>query len=251
MTAIDHLFVAIIVIVHPVAGYVSYQRLVRQARAGETINRSRLLETSILQQWTLFGICLALWAGSGRAWETLGFGLAMSTTFAAGAALVAAAVVVLFLQYRQVTTASREDLDRYRQGIGTLELIIPRNGNELGRFYALSVTAGIVEETLWRGFLIWYLAAFMPVWVAAVVSSVAFGLAHAYQGPGNIPKIVLVGGVFAAVYLMSGSLWLAMALHAVVDIIQGRVAYELVRRTDDGPPPADVSNGDAEAGEAV
>ncbi len=39
-----------------------------------------------------------------------------------------------------------------------------------------------VEEVLWRGFLILYLSQFMPVWVAAVVSGVSFGLAHAYQG---------------------------------------------------------------------
>lgn len=243
MTLIDHLFAFIIVVVHPVAGYISYQRLVRQARAGEIINRSRLYEMSILQQWVLFGICLAFWAGSTRAWDTLGFAFTMDALFLAGAALVAVAIFLLYQQYRQVVTASQEDLVKYRQSVGTLDLIIPRNGNELGRFYALSVTAGIVEETLWRGFLIWYLAAAMPLWAAAVVSSVAFGIAHAYQGPANIPKIVVIGGVFAAVFLLTGSLWLAMVLHAVVDIVQGRVAYELFRRTDDESSSADESNG--------
>ena len=246
MTLVDHLFIFIIVAVHPVAGYVSYQKLVRQARAGEVIDRSRLYEMSILQQWTLFGICLALWAGSGRSWETLGFTFELAPYFAAGAALAVAATVALYLQYRQVTTASREDLDRYRESVGTLDLIIPRNGNELGRFNALSVTAGIVEETLWRGFLIWYLMAFMPVWVAAIVSSVAFGIAHAYQGPRNIPKIALVGGVFAAVFLLTGSLWLAMLLHAVMDIVQGRVGYELFRRTDGDPPATTDANDESD-----
>ena len=243
MTVLDHVLVFIIVVVHPIAGYISYQRLVRQARAGDVINRSRLYESSILQQWILFGVSLAVWFGANRSWETLGFGFAMDTWFAAGAALTVAAIVVLYLQYRQVVTASQEDLDRYRDSVGSLDLIIPRNGNELGRFNALSVTAGIVEETLWRGFLIWYLAAWMPVWAAAVTSSLAFGFAHAYQGPGNIPKIVLIGGVFAAIYLATGSLWLAIVLHAVVDIVQGRVAYELFRRTGDGTPPVDESNG--------
>jgi membrane protease YdiL (CAAX protease family) len=249
MSVIDHLFVFIVVVLHPVAGYLSYRKLIRQARAGKAINRCRIFEISILQQWTLFGVCLALWSGSKRSWDTLGFGLTMDTFFAAGAALAVATTVVLGLQYRQVATASREDLERYRKSIGSLDLIIPRNGNELGRFYLLSVTAGIVEETLWRGFLIWYLAAFMPVWVAAVVSSVAFGIAHAYQGPANIPKIMLVGGVFAAIYLLTGSLWLAMLMHAVVDIVQGRVAYELIRRTDHGAPPADESDDDPGATE--
>ena len=245
MTVIDHLFVFVIVVVHPVAGYLSYQKLLRQARAGVVINRSRIFEMTILQQWILFGICLALWSGSNRSWASLGFGLTMDTLFAAGVALTVIATIGLYLQYRLVTTASTEDLERYRESVGSLDLIIPRNGNELGRFYATSVTAGIVEETLWRGFLIWYLGAFMPLWAAAAVSAVGFGVAHAYQGPGNIPKVVLIGGVFAAVFLLTGSLWLAMALHAIVDIVQGRVAYELIRRTGGGSPSADQSNDDS------
>ena len=68
-----------------------------------------------------------------------------------------------------------------------------QNGNELARFYGLSITAGIVEEVLWRGFLIWYLSQFMPVWGAALISTIGFGLAHAYQGLRQVPQITIVG----------------------------------------------------------
>ena len=101
----------------------------------------------------------------------------------------------------------------------------------------MSITAGIAEELVWRGFFIWYLSQFMPVWAAAVVSTVGFGVAHAYQGWQNVPKILLVGAVFALLFLMSGSLWLPMLFHAVVDISQGRLAYDVINRVDlDGPP---------------
>ena len=241
MTAIDHLFVFIIAVVHPVVAWYGYRRLIRRARAGEVVHRGRLYTMTILEEWALFAACLAIWAVAERPWDALGFSFSPDPQFLAGAGLTAVAVAFLWVQFRQVTQSSQADLDRFRRSLGTLELVVPRNGNELGRFYALSVTAGIVEETLWRGYLIWYLAHVMPLWAAAAVSSIGFGLAHSYQGPRNVPKIVVVGLVFAAVTLLTGSLWLAMVLHAVLDIVQGRMAFELVRRTDGGQDqPASV-----------
>ena len=43
---------------------------------------------------------------------------------------------------------------------------------------------------------------------------------------------ILVTAVFALLFLLTGSLWLPMILHAAVDILQGRAAYEIMRRSD-------------------
>ena len=117
-----------------------------------------------------------------------------------------------------------------KSGFGAVFLLVPRNGSELARFNVLSVTAGIVEETLWRGFLIGYLGQFMPVWAAAIISAIGFGVAHGYQGLANIPRITLVAAVFAGLFVLTGSLWLSIILHAAVDLLQGRLAYDVSRR---------------------
>jgi membrane protease YdiL (CAAX protease family) len=135
-----------------------------------------------------------------------------------------------------VQAADRETLGRFRSQLGPLEIILPAKESELQRFTWLSLTAGIVEETLWRGYLFWYLLHYMPLWSAALISTLAFGLAHAYQGIGNVPKIIAVGAVFAILYMLSGSIWLPILLHALVDLIQGRLAYEIVVRTDEPAP---------------
>ena len=119
---------------------------------------------------------------------------------------------------------------------------------ELARFYAVSVTAGIVEETLWRGLVIWYFSQFLPLWVAALISLVGFALAHAYQGIENVPKIGLVSALFVALFLLSGSLWLPMVMHAAVDIVQGRLAYNIMRRTSDYKPQKDEDDQPAASG---
>jgi len=241
MIIIDHLFVFIVAIVYPIAGYVSFKRLLRKIAAGEQVDRTNLYSMTAIGHWTLFGLAMAIWLATDRSWETLGFGLATDFWFLVGAALTAMGVAVLVMQLRQVAGADAAEMTKLRGQIGKLEVIIPRNGNELGRFYALSVTAGIVEETLWRGFMIWYLAQIMPLWAAAVVSALGFGLAHAYQGAGNLPRVTLVGAAFVALYLLTGSLWLPMVLHAAVDILQGRVAYEVVRRAGNADDSAENS----------
>ncbi len=239
MTLIDHLLFAVIAVAHPVGSYISWKRLMRRIAAGEVVNRTELYNVTMISHWTLFGVTLALWLGASRSWPDLGFGFAAGPWFYAGLLLAIACVVALVLQYRHILSMPRDELRAAFDGLDGLEIIIPRNGNELGRFYALSVTAGVVEEALWRGFMIWYLAHVMPIWAAGIVSAVAFGVAHIYQGAARTPRIVAVGLVFAALYLMTGSLWLPMIVHAVVDIVQGRIGYEAMQSRDDGEPPAD------------
>jgi membrane protease YdiL (CAAX protease family) len=236
MILLDHLLFLVLAIVHPVLGFFSFRRLLRRIAAGERIDRAHLYNVTMIGHWTLFAVALALWAGTGRDWQLLGLGLNLDARFLAGIVLTALGIVFLVRQVREVDTADQDDIRTVHRSLGKLDVIIPRNGNELGRFYALSTTAGIVEELLWRGYIIWYLASFMPIWVAALLSAVLFGIAHAYQGPANLPRITLVGIAFAGLYLLTGSVWLPMILHAAVDILQGRMAYGVVRRFDTNGP---------------
>jgi len=236
MTFADHLFVIVLAIVHPIVGYVSFKRLLRRIEAGEIIDRTKLYLATVAGHWFLFALALTLWISQERSWSALGFGLTTDTWFMVGAALTAAGIVLLLLQIRQVAATDADEVRTIRGHLGKLEIIIPRNGNELGRFYGLSLTAGIVEETLWRGFMIWYFSQFLPLWAAALISTLGFGLAHAYQGVKNLPRVTLVGAAFAGLYVLTGSLWLPMVLHAAVDVLQGRLAYDVIRRCDNGTP---------------
>ena len=229
MMLLDHGLVFIIAIVYPIAGLFGFRRLLRRVAAGESVNRSQLYRNTMVGHWTLLLICMAIWAGAARPWSALGLGLQLDPRFAIAAILTVLGIVVLLMQVREVKSATQKQLDRIRKRFGKLSLIIPQNGNELARFYGLSITAGIVEEILWRGFLIWYLSQFMPLWGAALVSIIGFGLAHAYQGVANLPPIIAVGAVFTGLYLLTGSIWLPVILHAAVDILQGRLAYDVIR----------------------
>ena len=112
--------------------------------------------------------------------------------------------------------------------LGSLVYILPRDRRDFRSFVGISFTAGIVEEFLYRGFAFWYLFHFMPVWAAIVVSSFAFGLGHSYQGAGGVVRVTLVGVAFGLFYLLTGSIWLTMLAHVILDVMQGLSCLEVL-----------------------
>jgi len=61
------------------------------------------------------------------------------------------------------------------------------------------------------------------LWPAVALSSVIFGMGHAYQGFPGIVKTTLVGLGMALLTVFSGSLLVAMVLHTVIDLTSGRM----------------------------
>ena len=114
-----------------------------------------------------------------------------------------------------------------------LQWLLPHTQGELEAFMRVSATAGICEEILYRGFLAWFLAQWMPFWVAMMVSGVVFGLAHAYQGKSGVLKTGLIGIAFGGLTLLAQSLVPAILLHIAVDALNGRLAYVVITT----PPP--------------
>ncbi len=227
---LDHLFVPVFAVIYPLAGFIGYRRLLRKIEAGMPVNRGRLYVQTISWQWALFAMAVIVWGIGDRGFSALGIDFKLNTRVLIGAALTVAGIAFFFAQLRQVAKASQKELQDLESAFGELSIMMPLNGSELARFNMLSLTAGIVEETLWRGFLFWYLGHVMPLWTAAIISAVGFGLAHSYQGLANIPRVAMIGAVFSGLYLLTGSLWLPIILHAAVDLLQGRLAYDVMRR---------------------
>ncbi len=104
----------------------------------------------------------------------------------------------------------------------TWRLFAPTTKRERRMWVALSLSAGIGEELVWRGVL--------PALVATVTGSLAFGvfvsvvsfaLAHAIQGPRSVLAIAAIAAAFHALVFVSGSLYVAMVVHFVYDVIAG------------------------------
>ena len=83
-------------------------------------------------------------------------------------------------------------------------------------FGGVSLTAGFCEEFLFRGYFIWALAPWLGWWGAAALSLLIFASGHAYQGWNGALRTGIVGAIFTLVVAIFGSLWPAIALHALM-----------------------------------
>ncbi|TCQ10836.1 MULTISPECIES: CPBP family intramembrane glutamic endopeptidase [Sphingomonas] len=108
---------------------------------------------------------------------------------------------------------------RILKTIGNVGSLLPRNRPEIMHAAAMSIAAGISEELAFRLFLPLLIALVTGnAFVAFGVAIAVFGAMHLYQGRAGVIATTLVGALMAAVYLMTGELWLAMVLHALIDL---------------------------------
>jgi membrane protease YdiL (CAAX protease family) len=107
--------------------------------------------------------------------------------------------------------------------------MLPRTLIEHRWFQAVSVTAGICEELLFRGFLMWALRPWLGLWGAFAATSILFGLGHSYQGRRGLLNSTVIGMVLGALALLTGSILPGMILHALVDLSSGSIGYAALR----------------------
>ena len=125
----------------------------------------------------------------------------------------------------------------YRRQAEEFSGLLPDTVVERFGFVLLSLTAGICEEALYRGFLIQYLnggAPALPLLAALAASSLAFGFGHLYQGVPAVLRTGVTGIAFGLLFLLSGSLIPGMVLHALIDL-QG--VYVLLPLPDEDKTP--------------
>lgn len=102
-----------------------------------------------------------------------------------------------------------------------LAYFFPATWTERRWWVLMCITAGICEETLYRGFLLHYLHTFpwaLNLTLALLISSVIFGLAHLYGGIGGVIGSAIAGFIFGLLFILTGSLLLPMILHAALDL---------------------------------
>ena len=82
-----------------------------------------------------------------------------------------------------------------------------------------SLSAGLCEEFLYRGFLFWLLAAAGGGGkTKLIVASVAFGLGHCFWGPWGMLWTTALGFSFGLIVLWRGNVWPAVVAHALLDL---------------------------------
>lgn len=102
---------------------------------------------------------------------------------------------------------------------------------------ALCCTAGMVEEFVFRGYLLQQFASLGAsigtrgsLWIGVIASSLLFGAAHGYEGIGAMIAITAYGAMFCGLAIYRRSLHAGMMAHAWHDSITG-IALAIARHT--------------------
>ncbi|MFN0180940.1 MAG: CPBP family intramembrane glutamic endopeptidase [Gemmatimonadales bacterium] len=225
---VDHLLVGFLLLVVPVHGHFSYRRLAARLAAGEAGVRLAEYRWTIALEWAVVLVLLILWRFTGRSAESLGLTLPATWWSGLGLAITIAMLGLLLYQWRAIKRLEGPALDPLRAQLAGATALLPANEPEARMFRWVAVTAGICEEIVYRGYLIWYFGGFFGPWLGAVVGAVLFGLGHFYQGGSGVVKTGALGLFAGVLFVGTGSLLWPIILHAAIDLQGGAVAWRVL-----------------------
>lgn len=120
-------------------------------------------------------------------------------------------------------------------------LFMPLNARERLFWVVSSALAGFGEELTWRGVQTVLLTRLIGSFVAAcAICVVMFAAAHAIQGWRSTIAIGAFAAGFHVLVWFSGSLYVAMAVHFLYDLVAGFAYAHLARRLGYFTPGSDV-----------
>lgn len=108
--------------------------------------------------------------------------------------------------------------------------LLPHGTAPIAVYFLLTVTAGICEEIIFRGYLQRQFSAwFKSARVALVLQGIIFGASHGYQGPKLMLIIVVYGTMFGMLAQWRHSLRPGMISHFLQDFIGGVVGGRFMK----------------------
>ena len=198
-------------------------KALRSTKLRQKVYRKWLIESALLMGGLSAAVLLAAWEyvplvlADTQAWPPI----AAAREFLASPLGVVVAVVlaVLFLVGMVLPVfLLRNSVDEV-PAIGDIRALFPRNQAELPYGAGLALSAGVFEETLFRlalPALVFGIIGDGPV--AFLLCGVLFGMLHLYQKVTGVVVATLLGLALAFVYVVSGSILLVIAIHAIIDL---------------------------------
>jgi membrane protease YdiL (CAAX protease family) len=154
---------------------------------------------------------------AGQRWGDVGLRALRSSDVGRGLLLLAACMVanliLMLVLHVAVPDYTREHITRLQVIASELAGGLPVTGIAATMFFV-----GVYEELTARGFLLARcLTALDGVWAPVLLSSILFGLGHAYQGWIGVAQTAVMGAILAAYTVHWGTLWPAILAHALLN----------------------------------
>jgi membrane protease YdiL (CAAX protease family) len=184
--------------------------------------RAAIYLQSLVSSWILGGLTALIVRASGSDLPYLGvFPVPWPSLVAWSAATTAAGILLILIAHAAGIVESP-----------LMHHLLPQTVAEKWLFAALSITAGVNEEFIFRGFLLTVLEdATGSTGIAVIVTTASFGMLHAYQHAGGALRAALLGVVLTVPVLVTGSIIPSVIAHAALDLIAGLALGERLLRS--------------------
>jgi membrane protease YdiL (CAAX protease family) len=201
-------------------GFLSLHRAASQSGAG-AVSGAALYLPLLAAEWGLF---LYVRMGLHRRGRTIR-GLISARPPTLRAAAIDAVLGVLMLGAFLAASYGFDLVFGPPSQAGTEPLLV-RHAADIPLWILLALSAGLVEELTFRGYLQRQFGALLGNrWLGVLAQAILFGVTHGYQGAALVLKIALLGMMFGAFALCRRSLIPGIIAHAGVDVIGGLAAF--------------------------
>ena len=130
-------------------------------------------------------------------------------------------VYILYSLIALLTSAKVRE-DAIKGTPGSITKYLPRTKKGKWLFSLLAFSAGVCEEIVFRGFLLFLAWSIFPgasLYFVVLIPILLFGTVHFYQGLQGVIRTAIFGTFFICLYLVTDSLVLPMLLHFLGDLV--------------------------------
>jgi len=226
VTLMQHLLFLFLLVVAPIWDLYSTRKLKRNPSSEQKIRYYKML-------------CTWLWIASALAVVPIGFRPLFTITPSPGEISwlllhrsvrhLVEAVIAMFVVISVALPVgtviwkklTKRPLKYSSAALKSFRYFFPATWTERRWWVFVCITAGVCEETLFRGFMLHYFHVFpwtLNLTLALLISSVIFGFNHLYQGAGGVAGTAIVGFLFGLLFLLTGDLLLPIIFHGVMDL---------------------------------
>jgi membrane protease YdiL (CAAX protease family) len=179
-----------------------------------------MYERTILFEWLVLGLVLVgVWLNGSSLFAVLGDRWRSSRQF-----LRDVGIGLLFLIASIMVTSMAGP--HGGTGDKATQFLLPQGRVEIALWIVLSITAGICEEAVYRGYLQkQFMALTKSVPAGIVFPALAFGVAHSYQGLARASLIAVMGAMSGILAYWCRSVRPGMIAHALQDVLGGLVRH--------------------------
>lgn len=240
--------VAMTTIYFPISGYYEARQLRQSIAKGDTGKKINFYRSTIIWAWVPIVIILLLIPISGLEVSSIGLKWINIDTTSISRWIVYPTIGIYFIyliyNIYSIILFKRSKTSRAKVAKSIpnhTKLLLPVTQKEKSLWNLVSISAGITEELLYRGYFFYALARVFPGLSSIhilIISTIIFGMAHIYLGKEAI-RSGLLGLFFGIFYIVFDSIIPVIILHVSQDLVVCNILDEETIGTIGADSPGD------------